>query len=481
MSKPTTPPLDGSAATPARLNFLHRLESLAISPAARDYYVRWAEAWINARGNRSADTTSAHFEALGRSAHLADWQLRQAVDAVRILAHEVLALPWAATYDWRGLPNLLRPQEPTDRTLTSEPAPSGTAPNHCGGGTPQATWLEHLAPGSSRGVSPHESKAPAAPEIPNLLETMRAAIRMRGYSLRTEETYLGWAKRFFEFYQTRNPAELEPAAITPFLSHLAVDRNVAPATQNQALNGIVFFYRHVLRIPVGELDQFVHAKHQRRLPLVLNKDETNRVLQHLEGLPLLMARLLYGTGIRLNEMLSLRVKDLDFACRSIHVRFGKGGKDRVTMIPDSLADPLRHQLAHARQLFDQDRAQNLPGVFMPFGLDTKYPNAGKQWPWFWLFPAAGLSTDPRTKIVRRHHEGDHVIQRAMKDAVTAAAITKPATPHTFRHCFATRLLENHYDLRTVQELLGHTHVTTTQIYTHVLNKPGLSVRSPLDS
>jgi integron integrase len=193
-----------------------------------------------------------------------------------------------------------------------------------------------------------------------------------------------------------------------------------------------------------------------------------------------MARLLYGTGMRLNEMLSLRIKDIDFTTHTIHVRHGKNAKDRVTMLPENLADSLRQQLAKARALFDHDREQNLPGVHLPFALETKYPNAGKSWPWFWVFPADGLSTDPRSRLVRRHHEGDFTIQRPFKAAITAAGITKAASCHTLRHAFATHLLEKNYDLRTIQELLGHSHVSTTEIYTHVMNRPGLSVRSPLD-
>ncbi|KAB2641705.1 MAG: integron integrase [Verrucomicrobia bacterium] len=471
MNSPSVPPSDGQPPSPPRLLFLQLLAARSIKPAVRGYYVRWTEDWIKAGGDRSAAATTGFFADLGRTPLIYNWQYRQAVSAVRILAREILNLPWAAAYDWRGLANQSRNLEADHRR--HDPSSTGqlnTPAPHAAGTVPTLLPSDPIHP------LPENTA-----EVARFIESTRAAIRMRGYSLRTENTYLGWVNRFCDFHQNRSLSEFVPAAITPFLSFLAMERNVAPPTQNQALNAIVFFYRHVLHIPVGELDPFVRAKYQQRLPLVLTKDETLRVFEHLESLPLLMARLLYGSGMRLNEMLSLRVKDLDFACRSIHIRFGKGGKDRVTMLPDSLADPLRHQLADARQLFDKDRAQNLPGVFMPFGLDAKYPNAGKQWPWFWLFPAADLSTDPRTKIVRRHHQGEHVIQRPMHDAVIAAGITKPATPHTLRHCFATRLLEDHYDLRTVQELLGHAHVTTTQIYTHVLNKPGLSVRSPLDS
>lgn len=318
------------------------------------------------------------------------------------------------------------------------------------------------------------------PPKPKLLDRVRTAIRMRGWSYRTEESYTSIIRRFILFHGKQHPADLGPRAIVPFLAYLAEERNVAPATQNAALCALVFLYESVLQIPVGDLGEFPKAKRRHRLPVVLTKDEVQRLFSHLDGQPLLMARLLYGTGMRLAEMLSLRVKDIDFSSGTIHIRHGKGGRDRVTVLPVKLADPLRAQLAKARACFDADRAQNLPGVHLPHALETKYPNAGKQWPWFWIFPASRLSTDPRSKLVRRHHEGDFTLQRPVKAAILAAGITKPASCHTLRHAFATHLLENHYDLRTVQELLGHRHVTTTQIYTHVMNRPGLGVRSPLD-
>lgn len=318
------------------------------------------------------------------------------------------------------------------------------------------------------------------PTNPKLLDRVRTAIRMRGYSYRTEESYTAIIRRFIYFHDKQHPADLGPQAIVPFLAFLADERHVSPSTQKSALCALVFLYTNVLQIPVGDLGEIPKAKTQRRLPVVLTRDEVRTTFSHLQGQPLLMARLLYGTGMRLNEMLSLRIKDIDFTTHTIHVRHGKNAKDRVTMLPENLADSLRQQLAKARALFDHDREQNLPGVHLPFALETKYPNAGKSWPWFWVFPADGLSTDPRSRLVRRHHEGDFTIQRPFKAAITAAGITKAASCHTLRHAFATHLLEKNYDLRTIQELLGHSHVSTTEIYTHVMNRPGLSVRSPLD-
>ncbi|MCE2959717.1 MAG: integron integrase [Luteolibacter sp.] len=320
----------------------------------------------------------------------------------------------------------------------------------------------------------------SSPTPPKLLDRVRTSIRQRGYSYRTEESYIAIIRRFIHFHHKKHPADLGPQAIVPYLSWLADERHCSPSTQKSALCALVFLYVNVLNIPVGDLGEIPKAKVQRRLPVVLTRAEVRAVFSHLQDQPLLMARLLYGTGMRLAEMLSLRIKDIDFSSRSILVRHGKGGKDRVTILPDNLIDPLRQQYAKARAFFDVDRAQDLPGVHLPYALERKYPTAGKSWAWFWVFPANGLSTDPRSRLVRRHHEGDFTIQRPFRAAVTAAGITKNATCHTLRHAFATHLLESNYDLRTIQELLGHSHVSTTEIYTHVINRPGRGVRSPLD-
>lgn len=316
---------------------------------------------------------------------------------------------------------------------------------------------------------------------PKLLDQVRRAIRVRGWSYRTEETYAGWIVRYIRFHHKVHPAALGVAGIAPFLAHLAEERHVAAATQNQALNALIFLYKSVLRMPVENAIDFPRAKTAKRLPVVLRKDEVMAIFAQMDGVPLLMAQLLYGSGMRLNEMLRLRVKDLDFRAQTIHVRDGKGGKDRVTMLPRNLLDPLRRQLVMAKQMHARDRSQQLPGVHLPYALAQKYPNAATSWPWYWVFPADQLSEDPRNRLVRRHHLGEHNIQRPFKHAILKAGVPKAASCHTLRHCFATHLLENQYDIRTVQELLGHSHVTTTQIYTHVMNRPGLSVRSPLDT
>jgi integron integrase len=320
-----------------------------------------------------------------------------------------------------------------------------------------------------------------SPPPRRLLDQVRDVLRVRHYSLRTEETYVYWIRRFILFHQKRHPKEMGEAEITTFLTHLAVDRDVAPKTQNQALNAIVFLYKQVLRVELGRFPDFIRAKTQRRLPVVLTPTQTWALINALEPPWRLMALVIYGSGVRLMECMRLRVKDLDFAYRQIIVRDGKGGKDRITMLPHSAVDALKTQLAANRLLFEQDRARNVPGVQMPHALDRKYPNASTDWGWFWVFPAPGLSVDPRSGIVRRHHLHETLLQCAVKAAAAAAGIHKPTTPRTLRHCFATHLLEAGYDIRTVQELLGHKDVSTTMIYTHVLNKPGMNIRSPADT
>jgi integron integrase len=333
-----------------------------------------------------------------------------------------------------------------------------------------------LSTAASSGSSP-QSGAPS----PRLLDQFRAICRVKHYSLRTEESYAGWILRFLRFHDKRHPRELGASHIAAFLSHLAVDLEVAPASQNQALNAIVFLYKQVLRIDPGSFEDFTRAKTRRHLPVILTRPETNTLIDALPPPCRLMALLLYGAGLRLMECHRLRIKDIDFGYRQICVRDGKGAKDRLTILPDAAIDALKQQLCGSRSLFELDRRNATPGVHLPYALAHKYPNASTDWRWFWLFPAPGLSVDPRSRTVRRHHLHESLLQRAVKEAVRKAGIQKPATPHTLRHCFATHLLESGSDIRTVQELLGHKDVSTTMIYTHVVNRPGMSVRSPADT
>jgi integron integrase len=316
-----------------------------------------------------------------------------------------------------------------------------------------------------------------------LLTAVRRALRVRHYSTRTEEAYIGWVRRFVRFCGMRHPRELGPSDVTRFLSHLAVDRHVSASTQNQALGALLFLYREVVDMPVGWLSALVRAKRPARVPVVLTKDEVRRVFARLKGRAevALVAGALYGTGMRLLEALHLRVKDIDFAKNEIVVRAGKGDRDRVTMLPERLTTPLLAHLGEARTQHERDLAEGAGWVELPGALDGKYPNAGREWGWQWVFPATRQYRDPRTGQVRRHHLHETMVQRGFKDAVRDAKIAKPATCHTLRHSFATHLLESGYDIRTVQELLGHRNVATTMVYTHVLNRGGLGVRSPADT
>jgi integron integrase len=315
---------------------------------------------------------------------------------------------------------------------------------------------------------------------PKLLDQVRAVIRSKHYSRRTETTYIDWITRYVRFHETRHPRELGSADITAFLTHLAVECDVAAATQNQARSALLFLYREVLGIAIDAPQNVVAAKMPRRLPTVLTRDEVRALLVRMSGDHRLMAQLLYGSGLRLMECMRLRVKDLDFAQHQLTIRDGKGMHDRVTMLPDALTAPLQVHLQLVQRIFSEDVEQGYGTVYLPFALERKYQNANREWGWQYIFPADRLSADPRGGQIRRHHRDERGLQSAVKAAVRAADIAKPASCHTFRHSFATHLLENGYDIRTVQELLGHADVKTTMIYTHVLNRGGRGVRSPLD-
>ena len=323
----------------------------------------------------------------------------------------------------------------------------------------------------------HESQTPKATR---LLDRVRDAIRRRHYSDRTEETYIHWIKRFIYFSGKRHPAELGAHEVTAFLNHLAREREVAAATQNQALAALLFLYKEALGTPLPWLDDLERAKRPEHVPTVLAREEVARLLAAMDGPKWLMASLLYGGGLRLRECLKLRVKDVDFSYRQILVRDGKGAKDRVTMLPGSLIEPLQKHLAAVKLLHERDLAQGYGDVELPHALARKYPRAQYEWGWKFVFPSHKRSTDPKTGVIRRHHVYENYLIRGVKEAARAARIHKHVSCHTLRHSFATHLLEAGYDIRTVQELLGHKSVETTMIYTHVMNKGGKGVSSPLD-
>jgi len=315
---------------------------------------------------------------------------------------------------------------------------------------------------------------------PKLLDQVRDVIRRKHFSIRTEQTYVDWIKRYIFFHGKRHPNEMAEAEITAFLTHLARAGKVAASTQNQALSALLFLYREVLQQNIGWLDQVERAKRPARLPVVLTKEEVQRLFAHVHGTKRLMAGLLYGSGLRLMECVRLRVKDVDLGYLRVTVRDGKGGKDRITMLPVNAAKPLERHLQKVKAQHEQDLEEGFGSVYLPDALERKYPNAAREWMWQYVFPSSRLSIDARSGVRRRHHVEESSLQLGIKRAVRASGIQKPATCHTLRHSFATHLLENGYDIRTVQELLGHKDVSTTMIYTHVLNRPGIGVRSPLD-
>lgn len=324
--------------------------------------------------------------------------------------------------------------------------------------------------------------AETSKKSPRLLEQVREKIRALHYSLRTEETYVHWIKRFILFHGKRHPKDMSAPEVEAFLSHLATDLDVAASTQNLALSAVLFLYRQVLEQELPWLEGVTRAKKPQRLPTVLSRTEAQRLLAALaDDTPGLVARLLYGTGMRVMEGVRLRVKDVDLEMRQITVRDGKGGKDRVTVLPQTLVETLRAQLAMRRTVFERDRDAKRAQVYLPDALARKYPKAAQDWAWQYVFAALEFSKDPRSGAVRRHHINEQLVQRAVRQAAVAAKLSKPVTPHVLRHSFATHLLESGYDIRTVQELLGHSDVSTTMIYTHVLNRGGKGVMSPLDS
>ncbi|MCI0496065.1 integron integrase [candidate division KSB1 bacterium] len=315
---------------------------------------------------------------------------------------------------------------------------------------------------------------------PKLLDQVRDTIRTKHYSMKTEEAYVHWIKRFILFHNKRHPKEMGEKEINQFITHLAVKEKVSASTQNQALCAIIFLYKQVLKIDIGDLGNIIWAKKPDRVPVVFTRSEAQAVLSQLTGMNWLMGMLLYGAGLRLTECLQLRVKDIDFEYKQITVHNAKGAKDRVTPLPERIIEPLKQHLKYVKELHEKDLKDGYTSVYLPYALERKYSNVGKELGWKFLFPATQISTDPRTGIKRRHHIYETVLQKAVKQAIRKTGITKHASCHTFRHSFATHLLESGYDIRTVQELLGHKDVKTTMIYTHVLSKGGLGVKSPAD-
>jgi len=418
------------------------------------FYVNWAKTFANflpgkPLKHRTGKDIEAFLADLRNRRGIADWQVRQAQHALKIL-YEIF------------LPNYAPERHPRTAPVKKQPVQKATAKTD--------GFRDHVTPGE------------VERQFPDLVEAVKTKIRSRHYSYRTETSYLDWVRRFIAFNGYANPGGLDAAAaVKAFLDYLALEREVTASTQNQALNALVFFYGEALQKPIGEIEEFARAKRPRRLPEVMTRDEVQRLLSKMSGTTGLMAGLMYGSGMRLMECVRLRVKDIDFAQHQIMVRDGKGQKDRVTMLPERFAASLQEHLARVKVTYEQDLAQGRADVYIWPALARKYPNMGKEWIWQYVFPAKTLSVDPRSGKVRRHHMNETLVQRAVKEAAAGATINKRVSCHTLRHSFATHLLEAGYDIRTVQELLGHANVITTMIYTHVLNRPGLSVKSPADT
>jgi len=445
-------------------NYIQLVHKKGIKPPFDRWFVIRAERYINAfadkrlRQHQPSDVVR-YLNELLENAQIKAWQYRQTVDAIQILLCEAIQLPWAKTFDWDSWeepPHLLPDDSIQHPGKHNKPAQSYSPAND----------LRAL------GAVRHNYRA--------VIDKLATEVRRRGYSIRTEKAYTDWLCRFIIFHNQHDPVPLGGPEIVSFLEYLAVKRNVAPSTQNQALNALVFFYTQVLQKPLDDLGQFIRAKRPRKLPVVLSRLETKALLDSLDGTFGLMAGLLYGTGMRLMECVRLRVLDVDFDYEQITVRDGKGNKDRVVPLPNRLADPLQRHLVEVKQLFEQDKANGTSAVYLPYALDRKYPNAGQEWKWQYVFPSTRLSTDPRSGKRRRHHIHENGLQKTIKLAAESAGIAKKVNCHALRHSFATHLLEAGYDIRTIQALLGHADVSTTMIYTHVLNKPGVTVRSPMD-
>lgn len=446
--------------------YLERLVNKQVKESARQWYVRRAEQFIRAAKGRklaahTADDINRYLEAQGRKDRIADWQFQQIIDAIQIL-FETVGAACVTEVDWQYWHNAARslgeghPTVAAGHTILPSAWPKGRS-------------------GLYDGVRPQHEAA---------LDRMVSAIRQRRYSYRTEQAYFGWACRFLLFLGKRQTNDIQSRDVAAFLEKLAIQGRVAVSTQHQALNALVFFFDQGLGRELGDLGGFVKAKRPRRLPVVLSRAEVSGLLGRLPELGAthhLMASLLYGTGMRLMECVRLRVQDVDFELGQIMVRGGKGQKDRVVPLPASLLPLLKKHLAGVKRLHQNDLAKGAGEVVLPDALARKYPNAGQEWGWQFVFPSGRLSADPRTGEVRRHHVHENGLQKAIKKASRVALQNKRVNCHALRHSFATHLLESGYDIRTVQELLGHSNVSTTMIYTHVLNRGGRGVVSPLDN
>ena len=449
-------------------NYISKLDNYNIKQSAIRWHVKHAERYIKAHdGIRLVNHTRQHvenyLEQQSRKPGIKDWQHKQIIRSLQVLFYELVASEWAKSFPWEQ-----RILEATSLSLDHDTIARE-------GVLKVRQQLEERIENSNSLLSK------VTGQFPEYFERLLVEIRMRQYSIRTEKSYSEWLARFIAFNDMKDPEQTGPASIGRFLEHLVVNRNVASATQSQALNALIFFYKSVLRMEIGDIGVFRHARKPRKLPAVLSRDEVTRLLACIKSEErLLMASLLYGCGMRLMECIRLRVLDVDFAYQQIQVRNAKGGKDRVVPLPQNLAKKLQQQIDLVKVIHAGDLEKGFGSVYLPGALARKYPNAPREFRWQYVFPATTIAEDPRSGIVRRHHVHETVLQKHVKQAAERAGIIKRVNCHSLRHSFATHLLENGYDIRTVQELLGHADVSTTMIYTHVLNKPGVAVTSPLD-
>ena len=444
------------------INFLSRQ---GVKETTRRWYVRRAEDYLKAYKDKklahhTPEEVTAYFRNLGRKSRLKDWQFRQTVDAIWKLFSFIDA-KMIHQVDWQYWLDSSYTLPADHRTI----ARSVPVPWKSGG-------KDKLEKGYMRDLRRRHI---------DIRRALISEIRRRAYAISTEQSYEYWLFDFIAFHKGADPRNLGGDEVARFLEYLAVDRNVSAATQNLALNALVFFYQHVIKRPIGELGEITRARRPRRLPVVLTRSEVASLLKVMKGTRRLMAALQYGTGMRLMECSRLRVQDIDFSYKQVFVRAGKGMKDRVVPLPKNIIDELKIHLEKTRRLHEEDLINGYGEVYLPDALARKYPNAAREWRWQYVFPSGKLSADPRTAVVRRHHLHESGMQKAIKLAANIANIPKRVSTHTLRHSFATHLLEEGYDIRTVQELLGHADVSTTMIYTHVLNRGGRGVRSPLET
>ncbi len=454
-------------------NYIEKTKCYGVKQSAVRWYVRRVEEYIKAHkhlrlAEHSAKQVENYLEEKGRSTYLKEWQYIQLIEALKILFQQIVKSPWADGFawgDWIDAASQIPDSHPTiarDNDLTDLPDKQDFS----------IESYKALPPGLTRKVFE---------KYPDQVNQLVHRLRVRHYAVRTEQSYLGWFVRFVQFHDMQDPNELDGQDIARFLEHLVIRRKVSSNTQKQALNALVFYYRKVLDKNIDEIGPFTHSTKPRRLPVVLTQHEVVSVLNQINNpRRQLMANLLYGCGLRLLECTRLRILDIDFGYQQIMIRNAKGNKDRVVPLPNKLVQPLKAQIEYVKDLHQNDLKEGYGAVYLPFALSRKFKNAEKDFKWQWIFPASRISLDKRSGAIRRHHYHESGLQKHIRAAAVKTGILKRVNCHTLRHSFATHLLESGYDIRTVQELLGHADVSTTMIYTHVLNKPGVAVTSPLD-